>query len=176
MRRRFKDFEAFHELLLARYLYRLVPRLPPKKLPMSQSGAFIEQRRRSLKRFLILIVRHPILSRDEITTCFFTTTSGQVRETERERDRVRERQSQRERERERERDRERERLEFFPQDIGSRMKEKFKNNKDEYWFNDLAKKAEELLSDAARVKYDRVKEQVTAMHTITASMLQVHTH
>ena len=53
------------------------------------------------------------------------------------------------------------------------MKEKYRNNKDEYWFNDSAKKAEQLLSDEARVKYDRVKEQVTAMHTIIANMLQV---
>jgi sorting nexin-8 len=135
VRRRFKDFEAFHELLLARYPYRLVPRLPPKKLPMSQSGAFIEQRRRSLKRFLVLIVRHPVLSQDDISICFFTATSGQ--------------------------------------DIGALMKEKFRNNKDEYWLNDMARKAEELLSAEARVKYDRVKEQVTAMHIIVASMLQV---
>ena len=53
------------------------------------------------------------------------------------------------------------------------MKEKFKNNKDEYWLSDMAKKSDELLSAEARVKYDRVKEQVTAMHTIIASMLQV---
>ena len=54
------------------------------------------------------------------------------------------------------------------------MKEKFRNNKDEYWLNDMARKAEELLSAEARVKYDRVKEQVTAMHIIVASMLQVY--
>ena len=78
VRRRYKDFEMFHELLLSRYLYRLVPRLPPKKLPVAQSGAFIEQRRRSLKRFLVLVVRHPVLSRDEITRYFLTATSGQV--------------------------------------------------------------------------------------------------
>ena len=53
------------------------------------------------------------------------------------------------------------------------MKEKFKNNKDEFFFNDMAKKSEELLSAEARVKYDRVKEQVTAMHGIVSSMLQV---
>ena len=53
------------------------------------------------------------------------------------------------------------------------MKEKFRNNKDEYWFNEAAKKAEELLTAEARVKYDRVKEQVSAIHTIIASMLQV---
>ena len=59
------------------------------------------------------------------------------------------------------------------QELGSRMKDKFKNNKDEFCFNDTAKRSEELLSAEARVKYDRVKEQVSAMHAIMASMLQV---
>lgn len=30
--RRYNDFVAFHELLMIRYPYRLVPRLPPKKM------------------------------------------------------------------------------------------------------------------------------------------------
>ena len=32
VRRRYKDFEAYYDLLVAKYPYRLVPRLPPKKL------------------------------------------------------------------------------------------------------------------------------------------------
>ena len=123
---------------------------------MSQSGAFIEQRRRSLKRFLVLIVRHPILNKDEITTYFFTATSGQVCVCVCERVCVCYIA-----------------VSSSPKEVGSRMKDKFRDNKDEYWFNESAKRAEELLSVEARVKYDRVKEQVTAMHTIIASMLQV---
>ena len=53
------------------------------------------------------------------------------------------------------------------------MRDKFRNNKDEFYFNENAPKAEELLSAEARVKYDRVKEQVSAMHTIVESILQV---
>ena len=32
VRRRYRDFEDFHEVLVAKYPYRLVPRMPPKKL------------------------------------------------------------------------------------------------------------------------------------------------
>lgn len=43
------------------------------------SAAFIEQRRRALKRFLLLVVRHPILAKDDITKIFLSAT-GQVRQ------------------------------------------------------------------------------------------------
>lgn len=42
------------------------------------SAAFIEQRRRALKRFLLLVVRHPILAKDDITKIFLSA-GGQVR-------------------------------------------------------------------------------------------------
>ena len=101
VRRRYRDFEAFHEVLVAKYPYRLVPRMPPKKLagtfpslphslPLSPppslislspsspaSSAFIEQRRRAMKRFLLLISRHPVLARDEVVK-FFLSASGHV--------------------------------------------------------------------------------------------------
>jgi len=32
VQRRYNDFAAFHELLVGRFPYRLVPRLPPKKM------------------------------------------------------------------------------------------------------------------------------------------------
>ncbi len=41
------------------------------------SSAFIEQRRRDLKRFMVLVVRHPVLVRDDVVN-FFLTASGQV--------------------------------------------------------------------------------------------------
>ena len=41
------------------------------------SATFIEQRRRALKRFLLLVVRHPILARDDITKIFLSA-GGQV--------------------------------------------------------------------------------------------------
>jgi sorting nexin-8 len=43
------------------------------------SAVFIEQRRRALKRFLLLVVRHPILAKDDITKIFLSA-GGQVRE------------------------------------------------------------------------------------------------
>ena len=95
MRRRYKDFEAFSEALLTKYPYRLIPRMPPKKLTrkcvslcllhllryvcvcIAASSAFIEQRRRDLKRFLVLVVRHPVLAKDEVIQ-YFLTAGGQV--------------------------------------------------------------------------------------------------
>ena len=41
------------------------------------SSAFIEQRRRDLKRFLVLVVRHPVLAKDEVVQ-YFLTAGGQV--------------------------------------------------------------------------------------------------
>lgn len=74
--RRFRDFAAFHECLVTRYPFRLVPRLPPKKIAASPS--FIEQRRKALRRFLLLIRRHPVLRDDEIVRYFFSFTGAEV--------------------------------------------------------------------------------------------------
>ena len=118
--RRYNDFVAFQEVLLLRYPYRMIPRLPPKKLMGGMEFSvpnmltllsdwklalhsvmficfdlsfkvrcqksviyiladreFIELRRRSLKRFLVLVVRHPVLVEDRITK-YFLTFSGSV--------------------------------------------------------------------------------------------------
>ncbi|KAK6170518.1 hypothetical protein SNE40_018894 [Patella caerulea] len=72
--RRYNDFISFHELLMLRFPYRLIPRLPPKKM-MGANREFIEQRRRSLKRFLIIVTRHPQLNDDELLK-FFLTYNG----------------------------------------------------------------------------------------------------
>ena len=69
----------------------------------SASSVFVEQRRRALKRFLTLIVRHPILSKDEVVK-FFLTAGGH--------------------------------------EVGTRVKDKFKNSPDEYSSNPDAEKAE----------------------------------
>jgi len=70
VQRRYNDFVSFHELLMSRFPYRLVPKLPPKKIGASKE--FIEARRRALKRFLVLVVRHPIMCSDPIVTYFMT--------------------------------------------------------------------------------------------------------
>lgn len=132
VRRRYKDFEAFNDAILAKYPYRLIPRMPPKKL--TPSSAFIEQRRRALKRFLVLVVRHPILARDEMVK-FFLTAGGQ--------------------------------------EVGVRLKDKYRVTADEFTFNPHAKNVEELVSEETRVKYERVSEQISLMQQIMSDMLQV---
>lgn len=68
--RRYTDFEVFYELLIARFPYRLVPKLPPKKIGMTEN--FITKRRSALARFLNIISRHPVLRRDPIVLFFLT--------------------------------------------------------------------------------------------------------
>ncbi|XP_014681641.1 PREDICTED: sorting nexin-8-like [Priapulus caudatus] len=75
--RRYNDFLAFHELLLVRFPYRMVPRLPPKHF-MNSDDAFLEDRRRALKRFVMLVVRHPVLCSDVLTTFFITFNGSDV--------------------------------------------------------------------------------------------------
>jgi len=70
VQRRYNDFISFHEIILSRYPYRIVPKLPPKKIVANSE--FIEGRRRALKRFLNNIARHPIISTDQIVTHFLT--------------------------------------------------------------------------------------------------------
>ncbi|XP_052762656.1 sorting nexin-8-like [Mya arenaria] len=72
--RRYNDFLAFHELLLMRFPYRCVPRLPPKKM-MGANREFIEHRRKSLRRYLNLIARHPQMHDDKLVQ-FFLSYSG----------------------------------------------------------------------------------------------------
>ncbi|KAG1700942.1 Sorting nexin-8 [Nymphon striatum] len=73
VKRRYNDFVALFEVLLLRYPYRIIPRLPPKKV--NTDAQFREERRRSLKRFLTLVCRHPVISEDRIIT-YFLTYSG----------------------------------------------------------------------------------------------------
>ncbi|XP_011300089.1 sorting nexin-8 isoform X2 [Fopius arisanus] len=74
--RRYSDFVSLHELLLARFPYRLIPKLPPKKIV--GDSQFLEERRRSLLRFLVLIARHPIVRKDPIVQFFFTYTGEET--------------------------------------------------------------------------------------------------
>ncbi|XP_012671781.2 sorting nexin-8 [Clupea harengus] len=81
--RRFSDFAAFHALLLQRFIYRMVPPLPPKRVLKGvwnhkSERHFIESRRRGLQRFMSLVMRHPILSGDELVKVFMTASSAEV--------------------------------------------------------------------------------------------------
>ncbi|XP_063063850.1 sorting nexin-8 [Engraulis encrasicolus] len=81
--RRYSDFDVFHVLLMQRFIYRMVPSLPPKRMlkgvlhPKSK-GDFIESRRRELQRFMTLVLRHPIISGDELLKVFMTASSADV--------------------------------------------------------------------------------------------------
>ncbi|EGI67917.1 Sorting nexin-8 [Acromyrmex echinatior] len=75
--RRYNDFVSLYDLLLARFLYRLIPKLPPKKI-VGADSQFLEERRRSLLRFLTLIARHPVVSEDPIVQFFFTYTGDET--------------------------------------------------------------------------------------------------
>lgn len=81
--RRYSDFDVFHELLLQRYAYRMVPSLPPKRvlkgvLNSMSEKEFIEGRRRALGRFLNLVARHPFFSEDELVKIFLTFSGSDV--------------------------------------------------------------------------------------------------
>ncbi|KAG6258769.1 hypothetical protein E4U24_001101 [Claviceps purpurea] len=75
--RRYSDFVWLLDCLHKRYPFRALPLLPPKRVALngnhlSNDGAFIEKRRRGLARFLNSIVRHPILSQEQLVVMFLT--------------------------------------------------------------------------------------------------------
>ncbi|KAF4512262.1 hypothetical protein G6O67_001427 [Ophiocordyceps sinensis] len=75
--RRYSDFVWLLDCLQKRYPFRVLPLLPPKRVAvngnhLSNDGAFIEKRRRGLARFLNALVRHPILSQEQLVVMFLT--------------------------------------------------------------------------------------------------------
>ncbi|XP_048724245.1 sorting nexin-8 isoform X3 [Caretta caretta] len=74
--RRYNDFVVFHEMLLQKFPYRMVPALPPKRMlgvfPPVADREFIESRRRALKRFINLVARHPPFSEDVLLKLFLS--------------------------------------------------------------------------------------------------------
>lgn len=75
--RRYSDFVWLLDCLHKRYPFRMLPLLPPKRVAvngnhLSNDGSFIEKRRRGLARFLNAIVRHPVLSQEQLVIMFLT--------------------------------------------------------------------------------------------------------
>lgn len=75
--RRYSDFVWLLDCLHKRYPFRILPLLPPKRVGvngshLSNDGAFIEKRRRGLARFLNALVRHPVLSQEQLVVMFLT--------------------------------------------------------------------------------------------------------
>ncbi|XP_011376819.1 sorting nexin-8 isoform X2 [Pteropus medius] len=75
--RRYNDFVVFHDLLLQKFPYRMVPALPPKKM-LGADREFIEARRRALKRFINLVARHPPFSEDVVLKLFLSFSGPDV--------------------------------------------------------------------------------------------------
>ncbi|XP_047143517.1 sorting nexin-8 isoform X1 [Hydra vulgaris] len=76
VQRRYNDFSSFYDVLLMRYPYRIIPKLPPKKIGANKE--FIEGRRRALKRFLTIIMKHPAMREDNIISYFLSYTGSDV--------------------------------------------------------------------------------------------------
>jgi len=75
VKRRYSDFQALYDLLLHRFPYRLIPKMPPAKLMANVVGVssdFIEERRKALIRWLTIITSHPVLSEDSMIKYFLT--------------------------------------------------------------------------------------------------------
>lgn len=69
--RRYSHFERLHHGLNATYGEVIdLPSLPEKTYTSSHDGLFIENRRRALERYLVRIVRHPVLRYSPILTTF----------------------------------------------------------------------------------------------------------
>ncbi|KAK7162094.1 hypothetical protein R3I94_004671 [Phoxinus phoxinus] len=83
VQRRYSDFEVFHSLLLQKFIYRMVPSLPPKRilkgvLNSVSDREFNDSRRRGLQRFMTLVIRHPVLAGDELVNIFLSVSSADV--------------------------------------------------------------------------------------------------
>lgn len=75
--RRYSDFVWLLDCLHKRYPFRALPLLPPKRVAvngnhLSNDNSFIEKRRRGLARFLNALIRHPVLSQEQLVVMFLT--------------------------------------------------------------------------------------------------------
>ncbi|KAL5290539.1 SNX8 family protein [Megaselia abdita] len=70
--RRYNDFVTLQNLLISKFPYRILPRLPPKQLMMD---SLLEERRRGLQRYLQIICQHPIVGISPIIEVFLTDKS-----------------------------------------------------------------------------------------------------
>ncbi|KAL3423368.1 sorting nexin mvp1 [Phlyctema vagabunda] len=75
--RRYSDFVWLLDCLQKRYPFRQLPLLPPKRVGvngnhLAADSTFIEKRRRGLSRFSNALVRHPVLSQEQLVIMFLT--------------------------------------------------------------------------------------------------------
>ncbi|RDW94832.1 PX-containing protein [Coleophoma crateriformis] len=75
--RRYSDFVWLLDCLQKRYPFRQLPLLPPKRVGvngnhLAADSTFIEKRRRGLSRFSNALIRHPVLSQEQLVIMFLT--------------------------------------------------------------------------------------------------------
>ncbi|KAF1999884.1 hypothetical protein P154DRAFT_522963 [Amniculicola lignicola CBS 123094] len=75
--RRYSDFVWLLDCLHKRYPFRQLPLLPPKRVAingnyLAADAGFVEKRRRGLVRFANALVRHPVLSQEQLVVMFLT--------------------------------------------------------------------------------------------------------
>ncbi|KAF2138651.1 uncharacterized protein K452DRAFT_311139 [Aplosporella prunicola CBS 121167] len=75
--RRYSDFVWLLDCLHKRYPFRQLPLLPPKRVSINGNyiatdASFVEKRRRGLARFANALVRHPVLSQEQLVIMFLT--------------------------------------------------------------------------------------------------------
>ncbi|KAF2743195.1 hypothetical protein M011DRAFT_451663 [Sporormia fimetaria CBS 119925] len=75
--RRYSDFVWLLDCLHKRYPFRQLPLLPPKRVAingnyLAADASFVEKRRRGLARFVNALVRHPVLSQEQLVVMFLT--------------------------------------------------------------------------------------------------------
>lgn len=75
--RRYSDFVWLLDCLHKRYPFRQLPLLPPKRVAingnyLAADASFVEKRRRGLARFANSLVRHPVLSQEQLVVMFLT--------------------------------------------------------------------------------------------------------
>ncbi|KAJ9081201.1 Sorting nexin mvp1 [Entomophthora muscae] len=75
--RRYSDFYWLCEVLQKRYPYRMIPKLPPKKI--GGNKVFFDDRRIRLSRFLNFLVVHPVLKEDSLVNAFLTEAMDMAR-------------------------------------------------------------------------------------------------
>lgn len=74
VKRRYSDFLALKEYLVAKYPGRTIPSLPPKKILDGSDDAFLLRRSKGLERFLQITANHPVLSSDNYWKSFITAS------------------------------------------------------------------------------------------------------
>ncbi|ATZ52304.1 Bcmvp1 [Botrytis cinerea B05.10] len=80
--RRYSDFVWLLDCLQKRFPFRQLPLLPPKRVAvngnhLAAESSFMEKRRRGLARFSNALVRHPVLSQEQLVIMFLTVPTHQ---------------------------------------------------------------------------------------------------